>query len=46
MILSLNVSNFALIEDISIDFDEGLTVLTGETGTGKSIILDTAWTKQ
>lgn len=40
MILSLNVSNFALIEDISIDFDEGLTVLTGETGTGKSIILE------
>src|SRR5699024_3721699 len=32
--------NFAIIDDISITFHEGLTVLTGETGAGKSIIID------
>ena len=40
MLQSLKVINFALIEDIEIDFKSGLTVLTGETGTGKSIILE------
>ena len=40
MLLNLKVINFALIEDLEIDFKEGLTVLTGETGTGKSIILE------
>ena len=40
MLLSLNVKDFALIEDIAINFKEGLTVLTGETGAGKSIILE------
>lgn len=40
MLLSLNVKDFALIEDIEINFKEGLTVLTGETGAGKSIILE------
>src|SRR5690554_3381481 len=40
MLQSLKVNNFALIEDIDINFKEGLTVLTGETGTGKSIILE------
>src|SRR5690554_1908240 len=40
MLQSLKVINFALIEDIEIDFKSGLTVLTGETGTSKSIILE------
>lgn len=41
MLLSLSVKNFAIIEDIHIDFKEGMTVLTGETGAGKSLIIDT-----
>lgn len=40
MLLKLNVKNLALIEDISIDFKPGLNVLTGETGAGKSILID------
>ena len=40
MLLSLRISNFALIDELTIDFDQGLNVLTGETGAGKSIILD------
>lgn len=41
MLKSLDVHNFAIIEDIHIDFKDGLTVLTGETGAGKSLIIDT-----
>src|SRR5690625_3231244 len=40
MITELSIRNFAIIDDISITFNEGLTVLTGETGAGKSIIID------
>src|SRR5690554_891437 len=40
MLKYLKVKDFALIEDIEISFDKGLTVLTGETGSGKSIILE------
>lgn len=40
MLKSLNVTNFALIENASIEFFPGLNVLTGETGAGKSIIID------
>src|SRR5699024_10367284 len=40
MIMELAIKNFAIIDDISITFQEGLTVLTGETGAGKSIIID------
>ena len=40
MLVTLNVKNFAIIDNIQIDFDEGLTVLTGETGAGKSLIID------
>ncbi len=36
----LHIHNFAIIEDISLDFKQGMTVLTGETGAGKSIIID------
>ena len=40
MLTKLKVSNFAIIEDIELDFKNGLTVLTGETGAGKSLIID------
>lgn len=40
MLQELSIRNFAIIEEISISFSEGLTVLTGETGAGKSIIID------
>ena len=40
MIKNLVIDNIALIEHVDIDFNEGLTVLTGETGSGKSIIID------
>ena len=40
MLANLSVSNFALIDNITIDFDNGMTVLTGETGAGKSLIID------
>ena len=40
MLVTLNVKNFAIIDNIQIDFDNGLTVLTGETGAGKSLIID------
>ena len=39
MLKSLHISNYALITELSIDFKEGMTVLTGETGAGKSIII-------
>ena len=40
MLRKLKVQNFAIIEDIELDFKSGLTVLTGETGAGKSLIID------
>ncbi len=40
MLASLTVQNFAIIDNISIDFNSGLTILTGETGAGKSLIID------
>ncbi len=40
MITALSIKNYALIENITIDFEKGLTVITGETGAGKSIIID------
>ncbi|MBA1337030.1 MAG: DNA repair protein RecN [Firmicutes bacterium] len=40
MLLELNISNFALIDNIKVSLEEGLNVLTGETGAGKSIIID------
>ena len=39
MIASLRISNFALIDRLEVDWPAGLTVLTGETGAGKSIFL-------
>ena len=40
MLLEISIKNFAIIESISLDFEKGMTVLTGETGAGKSIIID------
>ena len=40
MLHSLSVSNIVLIERLTLNFESGLTVLTGETGAGKSILLD------
>lgn len=40
MLESLTIENFAIIEHVSIDFSAGMTVLSGETGAGKSIIID------
>ena len=40
MLLNINIKNFLLISELDLDFDKGLTVLTGETGAGKSMLLD------
>ena len=40
MLLQLSIKNFALIEEITLDLDEGFTILAGETGAGKSILID------
>ena len=40
MLLEISIKNFAIIESISLNFEQGMTVLTGETGAGKSIIID------
>ena len=40
MLSELHVSNFAIIDDLRLTFDPGFNVLTGETGAGKSIIID------
>ena len=39
MLKRLSISNYALIDQLDIDFEHGLTIITGETGAGKSIIL-------
>lgn len=40
MLLQLSIKNFALIESLSLDFGEGFSILSGETGAGKSILID------
>lgn len=40
MLLNLHVKNFALIDEIEVDFQEHLNIMTGETGAGKSILID------
>ena len=39
MLQKLSISNYALIASLSVDFDNGFTAITGETGAGKSILL-------
>ncbi|MBS4199613.1 DNA repair protein RecN [Bacillus sp. FJAT-49732] len=40
MLQELSIKNFAIIDQVTVSFEKGLTVLTGETGAGKSIIID------
>lgn len=40
MLKSLSITNFAVIKQLQLDFESGLSVITGETGAGKSIIID------
>src|SRR6266566_6040209 len=40
MLSLLNILNIALIDELRVEFDHGLNLLTGETGSGKSIIVD------
>lgn len=40
MLIQLNIKNFALIEEIKVEFDDGFNILSGETGAGKSILID------
>ena len=40
MLKSLHIKNFAIIEELELEFFSGLSTLTGETGAGKSIIID------
>lgn len=39
MLTSLNIKNYALIDDLQVNFNNGLSIITGETGAGKSILL-------
>ena len=40
MLKELRINNFAIIEDLTIEFEKGLNLITGETGSGKSIIIE------
>ncbi len=40
MLLEISIKNFAIIDDVKIEFSKGLNVLTGETGSGKSMVVD------
>lgn len=40
MLVNLSVRNFALVRELDLSFDPGLTVITGESGAGKSILLE------
>jgi len=41
MLIQLNIKNFALIQELSVEFGKGFNILSGETGAGKSILIDT-----
>ena len=40
MIKQIKLKNYILIDDLTVDFDKGLNVITGETGSGKSILIN------
>ena len=40
MLQSLHVKNFAIIDEIEVEFKQHLNIMTGETGAGKSILID------
>ena len=40
MLAQLTISNFAIVRELEIDFQPGMTAITGETGAGKSIAID------
>ena len=40
MLTTLRIENFALVEKLELDFSKGLSVVTGETGSGKSILMN------
>ena len=40
MLKALSIKNIAVIENVNIDFEPGFNILSGETGAGKSIIID------
>ena len=40
MLLSININNYTLVESLEIEFSKGTTAITGETGAGKSLVLD------
>ena len=40
MITTMHIKNIGIIQDIMVDFNEGLNILTGETGAGKTLIID------
>ncbi|MGB5464251.1 MAG: AAA family ATPase, partial [Aureibaculum sp.] len=39
MLASLSIKNFAIIDNLHVNFEEGFSIITGETGAGKSILL-------
>ena len=40
MITHISIRNFATIENIEVDFEDGLNIITGETGSGKSVVIE------
>ena len=40
MLLSIHINNYTLVESLEIEFSGGTTAITGETGAGKSLVLD------
>ena len=40
MITTLHIKNIGIIDDLSVDLNHGLNILTGETGAGKTLIID------